>query len=156
MNTLDGKSNDDLCYIIEDVPETRAEAGAQLLKQSPSNDDLCYIIKNVPEKRTEAWAQLLKQLNMEPVDEQKLIKQIADIVLADPDSLNMNGWHCGTSHCLAGWATILNDSARQIELTEGPVIGPEIAGCAVLPNYAHLFYSSNEEVLEVLKEVSKS
>lgn len=117
-----------------------------------TNSDLRYIIEYVPETRAEAWAQLLKQLKLEPVDEQKLIKQIADIVLADPNSLKMDRWHCGTSHCLAGWATTLNDSARRVELTEGPVI----AGCAVLPNYAHLFYASNEKVLEVLKEVSKS
>jgi hypothetical protein len=36
-----------------------------------------------------------------------LLERIADIVLADPERLYMVGWHCGTSHCIAGWAQVL-------------------------------------------------
>ena len=36
-----------------------------------------------------------------------LLEWIADIVLADPERLNMGSWHCGTSHCIAGWAQAL-------------------------------------------------
>ena len=32
------------------------------------------------------------------------IRKIAARVDADPDRLYMGDWHCGTSHCIAGWA----------------------------------------------------
>ena len=82
------------------------------------------------------------------MDEEALIKEIAQNVLGRPGSLNMGRWHCGTTHCLAGWATVINPVAGMIEKNTST----EVAGCAVLPNYAHLFYSDNDTVLNILKE----
>ncbi len=59
----------------------------------------------------------------------------------------MGRWHCGTSHCLAGWATVLDNGAMKIEHEHST----EIAGCVALPSYANMFYSDNNTVLEFLK-----
>ena len=142
-------SNYDLRYIIE-YTEKRDAAWEQLLKQSPDNDDLRYIIEYT-EKRDAAWEQLLKQLGVtERVDEELLIKQIAKEVVSRPGSLKMDSWHCGTSHCLAGWATVLSPVAQKIESDTDT----ETAGCAVLPSYARYFFSSNDVVFEMLQKIA--
>ena len=110
-------------------------------------DTILY--SNKTDKRNEAWEQLRKNLNIVvPVDEEALIKQIAHNVLERPGALNMDSWHCGTSHCLAGWACVLNPIASEIESKTDT----ETAGCAVLPSYANLFFSDNETVLKILKD----
>ena len=177
--TLEGKSNDDLLYIIRYVEAARDRAGEQLLKQSPSNDDLLYIIEYVEAARDRAWEQLLKQspsnydllyiiryveaardraraqvlsgLPSEAIDEKVLIKEIADAVLSRPGSLRMDQWHCGTSHCLAGWACVLNKPAAQLET----LTNTETAGHIALPSYAKYFYDDDATVLELLKQVAE-
>ena len=86
------------------------------------------------------------------IDEKKLIKQIANNVIERPGSLNMNSWHCGTSHCLAGWACVLDEDVMEVEKKEST----QIAGAAALPSYVHLFYSDNDTVLQVLENINKN
>lgn len=167
-------SNEDLRYIIE-YTNKRNEAGVQLLKQNPSNSDLLIIIEYT-NKKSEAWEQLLKQapsiidlfyiiqycsevralahiellikLGIETVpDEMELIKKIADKVLENPSKLDMNNWHCGTMHCIAGWATIISREAKEIEWQ----YDTRTAGYAVLPNFAKYFSLSTKKTLELLK-----
>ncbi len=119
--------------------------------EGKSNYDLRYIIEYT-DKKNEAWEQLMKNLEVtEKVDEEALIKEIAENVLDRPGSLNMGKWHCGTSHCLAGWACILNETAAEIEQR----FDTETAGDAVLPSYSHLFFETNEKVLAILEEKVK-
>lgn len=102
--------------------------------------------------RNAAWAQLKAQVGFTgTVDELALIKEIAADVIDRPGSLIQESWHCGTSHCVAGWACVLNKYAAEFEAK----YSTELAGCLVLPNYAHLFFKGNDEVLAILKEITK-
>ena len=122
---LSDKSNSDLCYVIE-YTELKNEAAQVLRSRFTSSGAL-----NIP-------------------DETMLIKEIAEQVLARPGSLRMDSWHCDTAHCLAGWATLIDPLASLIEKQAST----EVAGCAVLPNYAHLFFASDSQVLELLKTIT--
>jgi hypothetical protein len=80
-----------------------------------------------------------------------LLLQIADIVTANPNCLNMEDWHtCETTHCLAGWACHLNPVAKELEKTHGT----QIAGLLTLGAEAHSwFFLDNETVLENLQKL---
>lgn len=60
---------------------------------------------------------------------------------ASKDHLKMYNWHspCGTSHCMAGWAQILND--QPTKLTEAQDIGGFL-----LPDFAKFFYGTTEHI----------
>jgi hypothetical protein len=95
-----------------------------------------------------AVAQLQKNVGITvPVDEKSLMKQIANEVINRPGSLKMNDWHCGTAHCIGGWACVLNPLAKQIEKENSTFI----ASVAVLPSYVPVFFISDSEALEMLK-----
>ena len=81
--------------------------------------------------------------------QQGLLEQIAEIVIENPNKLEMSSWHtCETTHCLAGWACHLNNTAKELEKTHGT----QIAGLLTLGAEAHsYFFKSDEEVLEWLK-----
>ncbi|SHN45859.1 hypothetical protein, partial [Chitinophaga sp. CF418] len=120
----------------------------QLLKQDPSNEDLNeLIIAGV--MTHEASGILRERFGAQMVDEHALIKEIANTVIAQPGCLKMSDWHCGTSHCLAGWATILSPIAGEIEKRSDT----KTAGCTVLPSYAPLFFSDDETVLKKMQEI---
>ena len=87
------------------------------------------------------------------IDEEKLINDIADRILSDTKCLDMTIWHCKTSHCLAGWACELNPIAKEIEQKEGLYKPTYIAGCIALPNYSHLFFKTDKEVLLTLNKL---
>ena len=139
--------NEDLRYIIE-YTDLKSHAAEQLLKQNPDNEDLRYIIRYT-DLKSQAAEQLLKLCKIEKIDEEALIKEIAGIVVKEPSKLKMDNWHCGTSHCLAGWAVTLRPDLQKVENK----FDTETAGCVALPNYAHLFFQSNETVLNVLKNI---
>ena len=83
------------------------------------------------------------------INEQELIKKVAENILLTPHRLDMSTWHCGTNHCLAGWACVVDDTVQKIERDHGT----EIAGCVALPTYAHLFFSDNDTVLKEMEKV---
>jgi hypothetical protein len=142
-------SNYDLLYIIR-YTDLKQAAWEMLMTQKPSNYDLLYIIEYTDLKQAAAEMLRVNVGVLEPIDEPALIKNIAEHVLAAPNGLHMGDWHCGTAHCLAGWATVLNTTAQAIEQKTDT----ETAGCIALPSYAHLFFSDNETVLQVLKDVA--
>ena len=39
----------------------------------------------------------------------ELLQQVKAHILAEPDAFRMDTWSCGTAHCIAGWALLLND-----------------------------------------------
>ncbi len=121
--------------------------------QGKTNSELTYILRWCTDEklRNAAWEMLRANLGLKDVvvEEKALMKQIADAVLSRPGSLDMGHWHCGTSHCLSGWACVLDPIAKDVE----EKYNTEIAGCAVLPSYAHLFYSDNETVLKILEQI---
>ena len=71
-------------------------------------------------------------------------------VLLTPERLQMNDWHCGTSHCVAGWAQELSTDP------EIKAMAPWLAGSRLLPRHAYLFGASDDTVLALMRaEVSE-
>ena len=84
-----------------------------------------------------------------------LLKTIADVILKNPEQLEMRHWHtsCGTNHCLAGWACTLNETAAELEKTHGT----QVAALLTLGAEAHShFFDSNENALKFLKSVQQT
>ncbi len=52
--------------------------------------------------------------------------------------LTMESWHsdCGTNHCLAGWAELLNEEPTEIK-------GTAELGAFLLPDFAKFFYNTD-------------
>ena len=95
----------------------------------------------------------LRGANLDYKLQEGLLGEIAAIVIADNTCLDMGIWHCGTTHCLAGWACHLNDKAKELEKTHGT----QIAGLLTLGAEAHShFFDDNEEAIEWLKTKVKS
>ncbi|WP_176495678.1 hypothetical protein [Sphingomonas sp. HMP6] len=72
------------------------------------------------------------------------IRRIAAIVQAEPTRLEMSQWHCGTSHCLAGWGVHQEGdkgAALERELGETAYAGLVLLGLEA----ASRFYNADEE-----------
>ncbi|MEM6477243.1 MAG: hypothetical protein AAF687_13880, partial [Pseudomonadota bacterium] len=79
-------------------------------------------------------------------DRPELLGRVAAAVLAEPHRLKMDSWHCGTSHCIAGWAETLAD------IPKGQ--GRHSAGLILLGREAAShFYDSNKDALAWLKQI---
>ena len=81
-----------------------------------------------------------------------LLEWIADIVLADPARLNMGSWHCGTSHCIAGWAQTLAaaDGVDGVTMSDDDTL---IDGNVLLGmKHSGLFFLDDTKALARLKE----
>ena len=69
-----------------------------------------------------------------------------------PDKLDMGSWHCGTAHCLAGWAVHLaGPEGYKLEAQIGPSAAGALiwsASCGIIPN----FLDSNEDAIIWLEE----
>ncbi len=129
-----------------------------LKADSPTHEDLQYIIEYCPaEALKNSVGEVLKAMfNItEEFDQEVLIRKIAAQVLAQPSYFNQDSWHCGTTHCTAGWGCVLDPGMAKIEKKIGGDLGTEISGCIAMPKYAHLFFKSNEEVLEVFKTLTE-
>lgn len=147
--------NEDLTYIIKyykniDIINQACEI---LLKQSPDNYDLTSIIEYC--KNVNIVNQAIKKLRTNlkiktRLQEKSLIKKIAKTVIDNPERLDMDRWHCGTSHCIAGWACVLDKTAKELEINHGT----KIAATAVIPNYAKYFNINNNEALKILKKIN--
>ena len=159
MQNLKEKTNSELVNIIANSYDSdlKNKAWELLATQSPSNSELTYILEYCSDSdlKNKAGELLATVLGVkDKINEKELIKEIAETVLSRPGSLKMSTWHCGTSHCLAGWACVINPDAMQLEKELGGEEGTRIAGSVFLPNYANLFYEDNETVLKVLKQVA--
>ena len=82
---------------------------------------------------------------------EELLKKVAEYALAEEDSLQMRNWHtCDTTHCIAGWATHLHPSGKELEGRHGS----QVAGLFLLGAEAHShFFDSNEDAKKYLKSV---
>jgi hypothetical protein len=88
-------------------------------------------------------------------DSQKRLKAVAQQVLDQPDSLQMDDWHskCGTAHCLAGWA--IHQAGPMGEILE-KLHGPYLAGLLLLgTEAAEHFYESNFDVVSWLGSIAQ-
>ena len=65
----------------------------------------------------------------------------------EEDALKMRDWHkCKTTHCLAGWASVLSNSLELEKKYPVHLIGWACLG----DKWAKMFYSNNEEAREFL------
>lgn len=99
-------------------------------------------------------ADLSGAIGLAPVTEDAIaaILQIAGIVLADHDRLEMSEVHeCETTHCGAGWVCHLLPMAGALE----KILGWNAAACIAVPvpEFTGLFYSTNEKMIDFLESV---
>lgn len=87
-------------------------------------------------------------------DAPERLRAVAAAVLAAPETLDMDEWHCGTTHCLAGMAI---HQAGELGALLETLHGPYLAGVYLLgTEAASHFYDSNENALEWLRTVERS
>jgi hypothetical protein len=68
-----------------------------------------------------------------------LLEKIAEIIIAEPENFDMGHFHCGTSHCIGGWAEILTGTPNY----ESPSYHVGQAALELTDAQAYaLFYSS--------------
>jgi hypothetical protein len=60
-----------------------------------------------------------------PEDAAALLRAVAEAAPASPDALNMSNWHCGTSHCIAGWAVHLAPGGYELEAEMEKKVGSD-------------------------------
>ena len=80
--------------------------------------------------------------------EDGLLQKIAKKVTEEPSCLHMSSWHCGTSHCISGWACELAEGGKELEESHGAAV----AGLLLLGSEAHShFYDDDETALAWLQ-----
>ena len=63
-------------------------------------------------------------------------------------ALDMRNWHCGTTHCRAGWAiTFGGDAGKKLESLVGPETAARLIYEASTGRAAPDFYASNEDAI---------
>ena len=85
-----------------------------------------------------------------------LDKRIANAIGAGGEHLNMSNWHCGTTHCRAGWAiTIAGEVGKKLE----KAIGSEFAGRMIYEastgRPAPDFFASTSDALEDIRRCAE-
>jgi len=77
--------------------------------------------------------------------------RIAEAVGEHGEHLNMSDWHCGTSHCRAGWAIELAGAAgKALELRLGPLAAGALIYYASTGHVPE-FYESDEDAFADIK-----
>jgi hypothetical protein len=87
-----------------------------------------------------------------------LLLEVAKAATATPDALNMSKWHCGTSHCIAGWAVHLAEGGCDLEAEMEKKVGSDkktlAAGNILLgADASSLFFLNNEDGRSALHRV---
>jgi hypothetical protein len=86
-----------------------------------------------------------------------LDKQMLAVIEAEPESLDMSSWHstsCGTTHCRAGWATVLvGPAAQALEAVWGTAAVGALIYAASYPELPiPSFYTDNETALADIRQ----
>jgi hypothetical protein len=86
-----------------------------------------------------------------------LLLEVAKAALAAPYALTMSSWHCGTSHCIAGWAVHLAPGGYELEAEMKEALGSDktlAAGNILLGVEASsLFFLDDEAARSALRRV---
>jgi len=78
---------------------------------------------------------------------------------SQPGALKMETWHCGTSHCRAGWAvTLAGDAGKALEWAIGTPAAAAMIYLASDPKIERIpnFYCGNAEALEDMKRLAEA
>lgn len=122
--------------------------------RSMDDDGCCDIL---PQVAGVTWPDGKKANTTEQSD--AIARQVATTILANLDRFDMNVWHsrakahCGTTHCLAGWAEVITDGIEVPGLTN-----THARGLQLVPTLAHLFFELDDDglVLETLREIASN
>ncbi len=107
-------------------------------------------------------APLLREVAGKPLPDPEvaaaLLLEVAKAATASPDALDMGRWHCGTSHCIAGWAVHLAAGGYELEAEMAKKVGEDrktlAAGNLLLGAEASsLFFLSNDAGRSALHRV---
>ena len=94
-------------------------------------------------------------------EEIKRIDEVREIVLKQPERIQMSQWHsgnwtpdhtpqeehgCGSAHCIAGWLQALSDDPDIRKMSA------EQAGFKLAPASSFMFYTTDDKALEWLKD----
>ena len=125
--------------------------GADLTGANLTNADLMNAVL------TGAVLRDAKFLNNTPVVP-SIDAAILTAIGADASGLNMDSWHCGTTHCRAGWAVILaGDAGVALERQIGTAAAGALIYAASRPDKpVPDFYASTADALEDLRECAAS
>jgi len=86
-----------------------------------------------------------------------LDRRMAEVTAA-PNALDMHTWHCGTTHCRAGWAiTLAGEEGAKLEAQVGPWMAGALiyvasTGREEIPN----FFTSTDAALADIQECAKA
>ena len=78
---------------------------------------------------------------------------------SQPNALNMGLWHCGTTHCRAGWVvTLAGDGGRALEYAMGTPAAAALIYIASDPKLEKVpnFYDTNANALADMKRLAES
>ena len=78
---------------------------------------------------------------------------------SQPNALNMIAWHCGTTHCRAGWVvTLAGEGGRALEYAMGTPAAAALIYIASDPNLEKVpnFYDTNANALADMKRLAES
>lgn len=129
--------------------DKKAEAALQLIQLPLELYELADLIIGTSIEPVLELVSQRVQFDRSQVNEGALIRKIAQKLIENPELLNVNHWHDGDTHCLGGWAIMLNDKAKEIEKQ----VSSEIAAGLLLTNYTHLFFADKQAVLDELNNV---
>lgn len=90
----------------------------------------------------------------------KNVAKLYERIQQNPKKLDMANWHCGTSHCLAGWSQYLFD--KTTSKTEVNKYGssrsrftPSQAGYLYTWPIAHMFYETELSYRNILERLER-
>lgn len=81
-------------------------------------------------------------------------KRMLDVVMQD--KLDMRRWHCGTTHCRAGWSVVFGGAAGEaLERAVGTEMAGRLIYEASTGRVAPDFYASTEEAIADIKRCAE-
>lgn len=83
---------------------------------------------------------------------------IADAVGENGENLMMSEWHCGTTHCRAGWVvTLAGEAGAKLETSIGTAVAAALIYLASDPEIARIpdFYCKDDEALTDIKRMAE-
>jgi len=78
---------------------------------------------------------------------------------SQPNALNMGSWHCGTTHCRAGWVvTLAGEGGKALEYAMGTPTAATVIYMASDPKLEKVpnFYATNAEAMDDMKRLAEA
>lgn len=82
-----------------------------------------------------------------PVRGRRLAAAVCNQIIQHPESWNQCEWHCGTSHCVAGWIDVL--AGYYNPKTDGPTAKGESVGDSVSDRAKHALGLETDHILGI-------